>query len=202
MFREIMTGVEFFICSVRREKQMKQLVPLIFATYAGISTSALAICPGGQTGKIASNVSVMNLQGKVFFRTLGLELDFDGNPRAYGVRDQGEEGICNGVAPIAVPCHGRYDGACFKVCEDTFAEWSRVSGDPGTLSETMCSVGLGGGGCSRPDVRLQEAPNQAWFVSETSLKTSPATGPLSAEWLRGQAAQLDPAGVRQWLICT
>jgi hypothetical protein len=173
---------------------MKRL--FVICTCAMISTSASATCPGAQTGTIAANVNVARLQGKVFFRTNGLELDFDGSPHAYGARDQGEEGICNGLAPIAAPCHGKYKGACFKVCQNTFAEWSRNSGDPKTLPQTMCSVGLGGGGCSKPDVRLQEPPNQEWFVSETSLKTSPQSGPLSAEWLRGQAAQLDPGPIK------
>jgi hypothetical protein len=92
-----------------------------------------AACPGAQFRTIAKDVSVVRLSGKVFFRTNGLELDFDGSPHAYGLRDQGEEGICNGLAPLAPPCHGKYRGACFGVCESTFAAWSRNSGDPSTL---------------------------------------------------------------------
>ena len=175
---------------------MKRLGLLVSFACATISASAQAACPGAQSGTIAKGVSVVRLPGKVFFRTNGLEVDFDGSPHAYGVRDQGEEGICNGLAPLASPCHGRYDGECFKVCESTFAAWSRNSGDPGTLPKTMCSVGLGGGGCSKPDVKLQSPPNQEWFVSETSLKTSPPSGPVTAGWLAGQLAELDPGAIK------
>jgi hypothetical protein len=186
------TGVS---ACVPKGEEMKRLRLLAIFACAAISTSAQAACPAAKPGMIAG-ASLVRLPGKVFFRTNGLELDFDGSPHAYGVRDQGEEGICNGLAPLAPPCHGKYRGACFGVCESTFAAWSRNSGDPSTLPKTMCSVGLGGGGCSKPDVRLQAAPNQEWFVSETSLKTSPPSVPLSAGWQATQSAQLDPSAIR------
>lgn len=174
---------------------MKTLRLLAIVACAAIPTSTQAACPGAKPGMIAG-ASLVRLPGKVFFRTNGLELDFDGSPHAYGVSDQGEEGICNGLAPLAPPCHGKYRGACFGVCESTFAAWSRNSGDPSTLPKTMCSVGLGGGDCSRPVVKLQSPPNQEWFVSETSLKTSPPSGSVTAGWLATQSAQLDPSAIR------
>jgi hypothetical protein len=185
---------------VPKGEEMKRLSLLAIFACAAISTSAQAACPGAQAKTIAKDVSVARLPGKVFFRTKGLELDFDGSPHAYGLRDQGEEGICNGLAPLAPPCHGKYRGACFGMCESTFAAWSRNSGDPSTLPKTMCSVGLGGGGCSKPDVRLQAAPNLEWFVSETSLKTSPPSGPVTTEWLATQSAQLDPSAIRYLVV--
>src|SRR4051794_17536924 len=40
------------------------------------------------------------------------------------------------------------------------------------------------------------APNQNWFVSETSLKTSPPSGRPDSRWLQSQPAQLDPSKIR------
>lgn len=173
---------------------------LITACAAALCSSALGACPGATTGRVGGSGSVALLADKVFFRTSGLELDFDGSPNAYGVHDQGQENICAGLAPLSRPCHGKYRGACYKVCQDTFAAWSRTSGDPKSLRKSMCSVGLGGGGCSRPDVRLQDAPRGDWFVSETSLKTSPEGGPADSKWLNGQDAQLDPAAIRYLVV--
>lgn len=162
-----------------------------------VSGAAQATCPAGATvAKVTKKTSAVRSGGKIYFRTSGLQLDFDGSPRAYGVRDQGEENICVGLAPSDPPCRGKYRGTCYPVCQSTFAKWSRTSGDPARIGDTMCSVGLGGSECSKPDVRLQDAPNQDWFVSETSLKTGSPSGSNTAAWLRGQAAQLDPAKIR------
>jgi hypothetical protein len=174
------------------------LAALTVASGAGAAT-----CPGGKTGTVGTGDNahaVTRLDKQVFFSVKSLALDFDGSPEAYGVRDQGQENICVGLAPASGPCRGKFRGACYKVCRDTFAAWSRQSGDPKRLGDTMCSVGLGGSSCSKPEARLQSSPREAWFVSETSLKTSPKSGPANAAWLQGQAAQLDPKTVRYLVV--
>jgi hypothetical protein len=64
----------------------------------------------------------------------------------------------------------------------------------------MCSVGLGGGGCGIPKVRLQSAPNQDWFVSETSVHPAPPAGTSLAQWLRLQEGQLDSVEIPYFVI--
>ena len=136
------------------------------------------------------------LPGKLFFRADALALDFDGSPIAYGVKDQGQENICVGLAPNSGTCKGKYNGACYATCQQTFAAWSRSNGQVQNIGATMCSVGLGGGGCSVPNVRLQELPQSDYFVSETSLKASPDRSPRPSGWTAKQQAQLDPALIR------
>lgn len=168
-----------------------------------IAGEAGAACPGGRTetlGKDQNTFTVTRLDNQIFFAVSSLALDFDGSPEAYGVRDQGQENICAGLAPSSGACRGKFRGSCYKVCHETFATWSRQSGDPGRLGDTMCSVGLGGGECSEPDVRLQASPRQTWFVSETSLRTSPKSGPTDPAWLRSQDAQLDPKVIRYVVV--
>lgn len=169
----------------------------------GLVSQAVAACPGGRTETIGSGDNkhaVTRLDKQVFFSISDLALDFDGSPEAYGVRDQGQENICAGLAPSSGPCRGKFRDACYKVCRDTFAAWSRTGGDPKRIGDTMCSVGLGGSGCSKPEARLQSSPREAWFVSETSLRTSPKSGAADAAWLRGQAAQLDPKAIRYLVV--
>lgn len=177
---------------------MKRVI-LTIAVCLGLFGPAFADCKGGSTSALG-DFQVTRLDGKVFFRTRELELDFDGSPIAYGVRDQGQENICAGLAPNSGVCRGKFRGACYPVCRNTFAAWSQGGANPATLGKTMCSVGLGGSGCSVPQGRLQSAPAQDWFVSETSLKTSPEKGPATGAWLQGQAAQLDPSTVRYLVI--
>ncbi len=167
-----------------------------------MSQPAFGACPGSSVVKIgkASPIAVALLNQSVFFRTSTLALDFDGSPRAYGVRDQGYENICVGLAPSTGSCRGKYRGSCYKVCQQTFAAWSRSGAPLKALSNTMCSVGLGGDRCSIPDLQLQNAPSQDWFVSETSLKTSPSAGTIDRAWLRSQGAQLDAAQIRYLVV--
>lgn len=183
---------------------MRVVLPLaLVAGLLSVSTSPSppAQCAGAKLSVIGNRkIAVANKTDRLFFRATSLELDFDGSPIAYGVRDQGQENICVGLAPKAPPCKGKFQGACYKVCQGTFATWSRSGDRPSALADTMCSVGLGGGGCSVPDVRLQASPNQDFFVSETSLKTSPAKGPVTATWMKDQDAQLDPATVRYLVV--
>ena len=158
-------------------------------------------CENATITKIGKRkIEVANKADRLFFGVGELALDFDGSPVAYGVRDQGQENICVGLAPSTGACRGKFQGACYHVCQQTFATWSRSGKPTSAIADTMCSVGLGGGNCSAPDVRLQLTPHQDFFVSETSLKTSPITGPLNAAWIRGQAAQLDPAQIRYLVL--
>ncbi len=64
----------------------------------------------------------------------------------------------------------------------------------------MCSIGLGGGGCASPRVRLQDPPRQDWFVSETSVRLSPPGGRPRPGWTSSQAAQVDPMQVPYFVI--
>jgi hypothetical protein len=64
----------------------------------------------------------------------------------------------------------------------------------------MCSVGLGGGRCSEPQVRLQAAPRQEWFVSETSVRLRAPDGESIAGWTGQQAAQLDATLIPYFVI--
>ena len=159
-------------------------------------------CPGAKNSTIGKNprMKVVELPGRLFFGVRELALDFDGSPHAYGARDQGQENICAGLAPIAPPCRGKFRGPCYKVCQTTFASWSRSGGDPANLGKTMCSVGLGGAECSLPHVRFQRAPYQSYFVSETSLKVSPTSHLTAKFWQQEQAAQLNPAAIRYLVV--
>jgi hypothetical protein len=85
-------------------------------------------------------------------------------------------------------------------CQSAFADWSRSGADVGKLHNFMCSVGLGGGGCSPPQVRLQERPRQDWFVSETSVRLAAPEGTNPARWSSSQAAQIDPLQIPYFVI--
>jgi hypothetical protein len=179
-----------------------RMFAVVASIFAVMGSPAAGQCPGGTSKAFGSKhpVIVTRLGDKVFFGVSELALDFDGNPKAYGVRDQGQENICNGLAPSAGECRGKIQGNCYSVCRQTFAAWSRASHDPRTIPETMCSVGLGGSNCSVPDVHTQGPPAQDWFVSETSLKTSPASGAITNRWTESQAAQLDPNQIRYLVV--
>jgi hypothetical protein len=154
--------------------------------------AANAACPGATRMKIGPTF-VASFPDRLFFRLSELALDFDGSPIAYGTKDQGQENICVGLAPNSGICRGKFRTPCYTTCQQTFAFWSRNSGKVETIPNTMCSVGLGGSSCSKPNVHLQDPPHADYFVSETSLKTSPGNGQLLPGWGLKQAAQLDPA---------
>lgn len=158
-------------------------------------------CPGGQALPMMADKPITLADDTLFFSSRGLQLDHDGSPSAYGVHDQGLENICNGLAPLQPPqCRGLNRGACFKACQSAFSAWSRAGAHLNTLGASMCSIGLGGGGCSTPSVRLQPAPRQDWFVSETSVHVAPPAGTPMAGWIAMQAAQLDPAKIPYFVI--
>lgn len=180
-----------------------KILAVLCGTISGlvIAGAAFATCPGGTALPPMAGKPVFVAQDALFFAVAELQLDHDGSPEAYGVRDQGLENICNGLAPLQPPqCRGKNQGACFTACQSAFADWSRGGANLATLPSSMCSIGLGGGGCSRPQVRLQDPPRQDWFVSETSVHVSPPAGMHPSQWTAAQAAQLDPAKVPYFVI--
>jgi hypothetical protein len=177
---------------------------LLIAALASLATSSssmmlqTASCPGRTALPNFAGKSVFVMDDTLLFATSNIQLDIDGSPRAYGVRDQGTEDICNGLGPLNPPqCRGKNQGACFAQCRAAFRAWN---GRPEDLKDVMCSIGLGGGGCGVPDVRLQSAPNQAWFVSETSVHPARPASEPAAGWLRRQEAQLDPNVIPYFVI--
>ncbi|MBK8211805.1 MAG: hypothetical protein IPK78_19510 [Rhodospirillales bacterium] len=155
---------------------MRIALAAILGILLACGAARAASCPDGQELPRIANKRIVLADDTLFFASRGLQLDHDGSPEAYGVRDQGLEGICNGLAPLR---HSRVSrsqsGACFKTCQSAFAAWSRNGAQVETLGDSMCSIGLGGGGCSPPSVRLQPPPRQDWFVSETSVRVAPPT---------------------------
>ena len=155
-------------------------------------------CPSRRQLADHSSKRIYLAQDTLFFRTSNIELDIDGSPRAYGVRDQGTEDICNGLAPISPPaCKGKVRGACYAACQSAFRSWN---GRPEDLHRVMCSVGLGGGSCGRPQVRLQSAPRSDWFDSETSVHPAPPAGQPLRQWLSRQEGQLDSEAIPYFVI--
>jgi hypothetical protein len=145
-----------------------------------------------------SGKRIVLVQDALLFATDNIQLDIDGAPSAYGVRDQGLEDICNGLGPLQPPeCRGKNRGDCYRACRTAFASWD---GSLQTLDTKMCSIGLGGGGCSKPDVALQDAPRQAWFVSETTVRVAPPEGISIPAWTRTQPAQLDSTAIPYFVI--
>jgi hypothetical protein len=86
---------------------------------------------------------------------------------------------------------------CYRHCQAAFRQWN---GRPQDLRQVMCSVGLGGGDCSVPEVRLQSAPNHEWFVSETSVHPAPPAGMPVGQWVRRQEGQLDSLEIPYFVI--
>ncbi len=137
-------------------------LPLVVQLLAG--DCAYAICCGGTAIQDFAGKRVVVADDTLFIRTAEMQLDIDGSPNAYGVGDQGVEDICNGLGPLEpAKCRGRVRGDCYGACQAAFRSWD---GKLSTLGQKMCSIGLGGGGCSTPSVRSQEPPRSDWFVSE------------------------------------
>ena len=165
---------------------------------AASSAQPPPVCPGRATLADFAAKDIFVMDDTLLFQTGDIQLDIDGSPRAYGVRDQGSENICNGLAPLRPPeCRGRVQGSCFAHCQAAFRSWN---GRPQDLGQVMCSVGLGGGGCGVPAVRLQSAPDQDWFVSETSVHPAPAAGISVANWIVRQEGQLDSLRLPYFVI--
>ena len=160
--------------------------------------SATANCPGRAALRDLAGKNIFLMDDTLLFSTPNVELDIDGSPRAYGVRDQGTENICNGLGPLNPPaCRGKVQGACYAHCQAAFRSWN---GRPQDLGRVMCSIGLGGGSCGVPNVRLQSSPNQDWFVSETSYHPAPPSGIPVSTWIAGQAGQMDSLEIPYFVI--
>jgi hypothetical protein len=169
----------------------------------GAPKPALAICQGGQKLQDFAGKQVVLAHDALFFRTPSIELDLDGSPSTYGTRDQGLDHICNGLGPLEPQdCRGKIKPQkCLAACETAFRNWVKHGNDdPKTLAKFMCSIGLGGGHCSKPDVRLQASPRQAWFVSETSVRVVPPAGAAITDWVKTQPAQLDSLSIAYFVI--
>jgi hypothetical protein len=176
---------------------------VLFSTCAGVAS---ATCDGGTRlspyvtdRKSGASKAVTQAKDTLFFRTARVKLDIDGSPRAYGVRDQGLENICNGLsAREPAQCQGEpARGVCYSACQRAFRRWD---GNPATLGQSMCSIGLGSGGCATVRVKLQPPPNEGFFVSETSVHLCPSAAGSEAGWLGNQEAQLDSAAVPYFVI--
>ncbi len=122
-----------------------------------------------------------------------MSLDLDGNEHTYGVKDQGIDGICNGLSALnPAECAGKTPrGECFTACQSAIRAWD---GTPETAKKLFCSVGLGSGCGADFSAPLQSVPNDGFFVSETSTKYAPPPQAPS-NWLQTQAAQIDPLTV-------
>lgn len=163
-----------------------------------VVSGASAKCDGGTALPNFLGRSIVLAQDTLFFRTTSVQLDIDGSPSAYGVRDQGLEDICNGLGPLQpAECRGKNRGPCYAACQQAFSSWDR---DLSTLGKSMCSIGLGGGGCSPPNVRLQPPPREGFFVSETSVHVKAPTTTQSTTWIDRQDAQLDSLAVPYFVI--
>ena len=179
-------------------------LPIILALAAPAQAAAppQADCPGGQALAPFKSRPITAAQDVLFFRTDRIKLDIDGSPKAYGVKDQGTENICNGLGPLRPPiCKGKVSAAngCYAACQAAFRAWD---GNPATLGQYMCSIGLGGGSCGTPKVKLQSTPREAWFVSETSVHPAkPADVAMTTgAWLQSQGGQLDSEQIPYFVI--
>ncbi|MFK8251114.1 hypothetical protein [Ancylobacter terrae] len=188
---------------INRMRPYGWLPVVVLLLGCALARPALAQCPGAQALPDYQGKPIKLLENTLLFRTDILQHDVDGSPRAYGVRDQGTEFVCNGLAPIR-PAHcarsSNRGAECARACREAFARWSRSGLPPQRLNDTMVSIGLGGGSSSRIAARLQPPPNEAWFVSETSVKLAPPAGPVTPGWIDRQEAQLDPGAIRYFVI--
>ena len=178
-----------------RAKMMMALTTSLLFSHA---VHAGPLCSDGMRLPDHSGKQIVLVQDTLLFATDNIQLDIDGSPSAYGVRDQGLEDICNGLGPLQPPeCRGKNQGRCYAACRTAFAGWD---GNLQTLGDKMCSIGLGGGECQKPDVALQDAPRQEWFVSETTVRVAPPEGISVPAWVKTQPAQLDSSALPYFVI--
>ncbi len=154
----------------------------------GISSPPTKFPENGTSVPIALSATADALLFKL--RPSQMNLDLDGNAHTYGVRDQGIDGLCNGISALNPPrCAGVAPrGACFDACNAAIRAWD---GTPAGAKKLFCSVGVGSGCGSTFSAPLQTAPNQDFFVSGTSTKYVRPPG-AAANFSDTQAAQLDP----------
>ena len=127
-----------------------------------------------------------------------MSLDLDGNEHTYGVKDQGIDGICNGLSALNPQhCAGVTPrGECFGACQSALRAWD---GTPAGAKGLFCSVGLGSGCGPTFFAPLQSAPNQDFFVSETSTNNAPPPQ-APRNWVETQAAQIDPLVIPYFVL--
>lgn len=144
--------------------------------------------------------------GALLFKISRLVMDLDGAPTTYGVRDQGIDGICNGIAAYTAPPICRSDvnaHGCFAACQAAVRDWNtpKKEGDkPRTESAAkrlFCSVGIGSGCGPSFNFSIQppEDSESSYFVSSTSLHYKEPVGQQRSVWQRTQDAQLDATKV-------
>lgn len=160
--------------------------------------AAHAACDGTALPSFGGRKVVL-LNDSLLFKTAKVKTDIDGAPSAYGRFDQGLEDICNGLGAIEpAQCRGvAQTGTCYRACQQAFRQWD---GELRNIGKTMCSIGLGGGECSEPQPRFQQAPRQDWFVSETTVRAAPPPGVGVKSWLSSQPAQLDALEIPYFVI--
>jgi len=162
---------------------------------------AAGVCRDADVFPDSAGKRVVSANDSLFFQTKDLQLDIDGSPDAYGTKDQGLEDVCNGLGPLQPPnCRGNARGSCYQACQAAFRQWSDAKSSPQGLGQFVCSIGLGGGGCSVPHVRLQDSPRDEWFVSETTVQSGPPAGMGVGQWVKAQAAQLDSQAIPYFVI--
>ena len=180
---------------------LRSLVAIAVSALLGSSAAEVGLsapCPGRTTLPAYKTKPIFLMDDTLLFRSVGLEMDLDGSSRNYGVHDQGYDSICSGLAPREPKeCSDPRRPGCHAACERTFRAWN---GKPEDLGKTMCSIGLGGGDCSKPDVRIQPIPDQDWFVSETSVHPAVPAGTPVRDWVRQQAGQIDAMTIPYFVI--
>ena len=140
--------------------------------------------------------SFQSVANSVLFRIDHLVMDLDGAPTTYGFRDQGIDGICNGLASYkAAPiCRSNVRApGCYDACHQVLMDWNTQKRTPEAAKQAFCSVGLGSGCGPTFSVALQSPATEAngYFVSSTSLHFREPAGQSRSAWLQMQDAQLN-----------
>ena len=140
--------------------------------------------------------SFQPVANSVLFRIDHLMMDLDGAPTTYGFRDQGIDGICNGLASYkAAPiCRSNVRApGCYDACHQALKDWNTQKRTPEAAKQAFCSVGLGSGCGPTFSVALQSPATEVngYFVSSTSLHYREPAGQSRSAWLQTQDSQLD-----------
>jgi hypothetical protein len=160
------------------------------------------ICDGLESLDELSGKNIGLKNNTLLFTTDELKMDIDGAKNSYGIHDQGVEHICNGLSPVEPKkCQNTFQrGSCFKHCKQKFIEWHKSGHSPADLPKYMRSIGLGGSNGSVPNVKLQPAPRDDWFVSHTSVRYGPWEIGNSTDSIEKQTAQLEPFDIPFFVI--
>lgn len=177
------------------------LIAVATAVFSTI-TPALAACDDLRRLSNYAGRQIRLLNDTLLFSANSLAMDIDGHPSAYGVRDQGYEGVCNGLSALKPKeCRGQAArGKCWDYCRSAFSDWHNAGGDLTDMRSYMASVGLGGGGGSPPRLLVQDGDRSEWFVSETATKFKIGNDAPTWADIREQSAQIDPSKVPYFVI--